>query len=359
MLRIRKSENKKQKTLSKKDIKKQILIAEKLIGKTSKVSSIIDYDAEKEFLRILNQTNDIEHIDLNTVINNHLGVIYFKRGELYKSISRFASIMTVNPDNPLVKKNLYKLCHKIIDNGATEDDKSLIEAVRNDYIHARELLIKGDYENLEPIAFRLINDYEINKNTAKWISYSHCFMASIKSNHNNDKNAISHYLEALKIYKNNDLAEKMIYEIFNKKEPETDYEKLIVKINEKDKFINEKEQIIIEKDKKIEKLEGKLINSKTMIQQLKGQLHDYENNKENHNKITSNDNSIEDTEALKQRIAELEKNNKQLKSKMKKIEKKSKHYENEFKKLTSQLENFVTIYKEISTDNQFKLEESA
>ena len=198
MIKIKKRKNKKLSIISKSELEKQIISAEKLMKNRSATNN---YLAEKKLLNTLKHTNNIEHLYYNTIINNHLGIIYARRGNYLKSMFRFSSILIFDPDNKSVNNNLIKISKKFLDN--SYQDKQLLNDVKTDYAHAKEFFTEKNYDKLEPIAFRLIHDYDITESTSVWISYSHCFMGAVVSKQDRYKDAIIHYIDALKLNKNN------------------------------------------------------------------------------------------------------------------------------------------------------------
>lgn len=398
--------------LTTREIKNWIIKAESLMNKQ-------DYArAEIEFQKILKKTNNIEHMYYNTIINNHLGIIYAKNKQYTKSLYRFSLILEFNPDNKLAKKNLNLIAKKIVNNEEIFD-KSLIEAVKTDYAQAKQHYIENDFDKLEPIAFRLINDYEINSQTSLWVSYSHCFMGLIMSNQKKYKDSIDHYIQAIKLNKNNSQAEKMIFDTIDEyvseevdqivsengmgyfviensdifKEKEKIIEEQNNKLEQAIKTMQEKENELHKKDKIIEELKSNLQNAQTQIEVMESLPEsDYteesnaHNNSENVNILNnddtiSNENQNDDVAEMRKRLSELEKQNQEQKNKIEKLTEKSKRlenenekyksnaekwknysllYEKEFTRLTSQLEHFVKMYRDMNLKRkQGKFEESA
>jgi tetratricopeptide (TPR) repeat protein len=391
--------NRNSSTLSKKEIEKQIKKAESLLNNqlsnTKQKNENLNL-AEKTLLKILSSTNDLEHSFYRTVINNHLGVLYAKNGDYVKSINKFSSILLLEPNNEMIKRNLIKVANRLKENDNNSHDYQLIKDVKSDYSYARELFQNNKLEELEPIAFRLIKDYDINQQTSKWISYGNCFMGHIASNQNNYKDSIRYYIEALKLNGNNKHAEKMIMDTINEY---VDYEIHRVKINTQDYKIEPetKDNIIGQKDKKIYTLQNEIKGMKEQIrtEKIKNNIKSIELREKkdtlsqkntpdiikDDSKDSINNSSSEDIKLLKQRLEKLEKENAEYKTNLEKAneynqklsnelkhnrkevekwKKHGKHYEKEFVKLTEQVENLIKIYQQINKkSNSIKIEETA
>jgi TolA-binding protein len=87
---------------------------------------------------------------------------------------------------------------KLSDLDTNPIDEQIVKEVKNDYKKAKELFLEQNFDKLETIAFRLINDYEVNDETALWISFSYCFMGAVLSKQKKYKDAISNYINAHK-----------------------------------------------------------------------------------------------------------------------------------------------------------------
>ncbi len=408
MIKIVSNKNKKPSLLRNTDIKNWIINAETLMGKKDYIN------AEKELRKILKKTNNIEHMYYNTIINNHLGIIYAKNKQYTKALYRFSLILEFNPENKLARKNLNLIAKKIT-NDESLFDKSLIDAVKSDYAQAKQYYVENNFDNLELIAFRLINDYETNSQTSPWISYSHCFMGVVMSNQKKYKDSIHHYIQAIKLNSNNSHAEKMIFDTIddyinekvnnNNSENDTGYllienndilkekEEIIEKQNKelenKTEALQTKENELNKKNQEIDSLKNELNKAKSTINNLENQIN--MDSVENDTTDSQNDTpSVEDVSdkaqndevaELKKKLMELEKQNKEQKSKIDELTKKNtklknqnaKHknnaekwknhsllYEKEFNRLTSQLESFVKMYQDMNLrEKREKLEETA
>ncbi len=392
MLKIRKND-KKSRVLSKIEIENRIRNAEKLLRKKSDQSINNLKKAEIILIDVLKYTNELEHSFYRKVINGHLGVLYAQKGDYVKSIYRFSSILLLEPNNELATRNLVKISDKFKEKYNISSNIQLINDVKNDYTYAKELFNENKFEELEPIAFRLIRDYEINDKTSKWISYGNCFMANIASSNNRYSEAIRYYINSLKLYSNNKYADKMITETINEY---IDFEKSSIQINineYKDK-LNKQDEIIKQKDEKIKQLEKELaiLKDKDRTEKLSKNIEDISSREEKDTllkKDTPNDESIkksikvnnEDYSEIKKRLTMLEKENSQYKNRigeanryseklsneLKTVKKdadkwknQSKHFETEFITLTEQVENLINIYQQLNKNFKSKeFEESA